>query len=336
MNDLRTLYPPALRLLAHYWLNEVQLADLVNLEKLPALGTTLPSTPDAAAGALDDLAIEYQRLFGFNLPPYESLYVDPAVMLDSPATARVRQLYLTAGWQSPGEARTAAPDHLGLELLALADLLENASPFAAQLWQTHLALWIPVYTLDLARQQPHPFYAVLGELTREIVLAELVSENLPPKDPFPDLPPPPTYRASLGEPIQEDMGEAAELPRQTEPESENLRKVLQRLLTPCRAGLYLTRQDIHNWSRQVNLPAGIGERSHTLSMLFKLAGQYDALSELLAEFKDLLQSTDEAYAALAQAYPAWEVYAQAWRQRLGQTQAFLTSASLELSKTSFT
>jgi len=73
----------ALRLLGHFWLEEIKADDAETIAALPELAQTLPHIDSAA---LTDLAAEYQRLFGFNLPPYESVFIDPSVMLMAPAT----------------------------------------------------------------------------------------------------------------------------------------------------------------------------------------------------------------------------------------------------------
>src|SRR5262245_57567155 len=83
----------ALRLLSHFWLEEVRPDDLATITALSPLAETLPN-PNPAT--LTDLAVEYQRLFGFNLPPYESVFIDPSMMLLAPATARVQTLYQQA------------------------------------------------------------------------------------------------------------------------------------------------------------------------------------------------------------------------------------------------
>ena len=72
---------PALRILSHFWLEELRIDDLSLLQSLPELAETLPQTGTAE---LTDLSVEYQRLFGFNLPPYESVFIDPSAMLMAP------------------------------------------------------------------------------------------------------------------------------------------------------------------------------------------------------------------------------------------------------------
>lgn len=291
--------PPALRLLARFWLEEVRPADAATISALPELAEALPATDAAALAAL---AVEYQRLFGFNLPPYESVFVDPSGMLTAPATARVEALYRQAGWLPP-RARVGAPDHLGLELLALADWLEagQAGP-AHRLHVSHLALWAPVFVLTLRRLSPPPFYAVLGELTAELLLAALPGGL--PGDPFPVLPHP------------------------GDEETCDLPGLVRRLLTPYYAGLYLAREDIARLSRSLDLPAAVGDRPHMLATLFRQAGEFDLLPALLDRLRRLLHETGAAYEAWATDYPAWSPYADAWRARLAGGRELLDILSL--------
>ena len=287
--------PPALRLLARFWLEEVRPADVATISALPDLAGALPVADTAA---LTGLAVEYQRLFGFNLPPYESAFVDPSGMLLAPATARVEALYRQAGWLPP-PARVGAPDHLGLELLALADWLAAGQPGPArQLHAGHLALWAPVFVLTLRRLSPPLFYAALGELTAELLLATL-----------PD-------GAACSFPVSpagEDDGDLAGLVRH--------------LLTPCQAGLYLAREDIARLSRGLDLPLAVGDRPRMLETLFRQAGEYDLLPALLDRLHHLLHEAGAAYEALATDYPAWTPCAAAWRARLAGTGEKLASGN---------
>ncbi|MDX1524045.1 MAG: molecular chaperone TorD family protein, partial [Anaerolineae bacterium] len=147
-------FAPALRVLGYFWLEEVRPDDAGTIALLPDLAGTLPNyEPDT----LDQLAVEYQRLFGFNLPPYESVFIDPSVMLMAPATQLVQQLYQAGGWVPPTDTRAGAPDHLGIELLALADWLDaGRTDLAEQLHLFHLAVWVPPFMLALTSLRPHP------------------------------------------------------------------------------------------------------------------------------------------------------------------------------------
>lgn len=318
---------PALRLLGGYWLEEIRPADLPTLAQLPGLAETLPG---AGPAALTELAVEYQRLFGFNLPPYESVFVDPSGMLNAPATALVQRSYVQAGWAPPSGARFGAPDHLGLELLALADSLQMPDPLAdLPLLTYHLALWAPVFNLTLERLDPHPFYARLGELTLALILEALPAEPLPlGTDPFPRLPPAPLYRGTYQAPTEQSTSQA-DAPQENTQQGESLRQVLSHLLTPRLAGLYFTRQDLVAAGIALQLPGGVGDRRHMLKTLLQLAAQYELLPGLFEHLARLCQSAASSYAELAQANPAWTVYEQAWQSRLDDTIQFLHQLDLE-------
>src|SRR5437868_4910333 len=107
-------------LLARLYLAEPDAAVLAYVRDLPGFAECLPP-PAAQAAWQEAQAAEYQRLFGMNVYPYESLFRDPDLMLNTAATARVRQLYVDLGFAMP-PVRTGAPDHLGLELRLLRDL----------------------------------------------------------------------------------------------------------------------------------------------------------------------------------------------------------------------
>ncbi|MBE7554869.1 MAG: molecular chaperone TorD family protein [Anaerolineales bacterium] len=327
----------ALRLLSHFWLEEVRPDDLATITALPELAETLPHV-DAAA--VTDLAVEYQRLFGFNLPPYESIFVDPAAMLLAPATARVQALYRQAGWTPPAHARVGAPDHVGLELLALAEMQaeakEELAGFAHRLHTMHLVLWVPALVLTLRRLAPHPFYAILGELTLDLLLTTLPSDSpIDHPDPFPVLPPPPVYKDRLNPdvPVFEENSDFSP-PASIELEMGlGLRELVKRLLTPREAGLFVTQADITRISRTLDLPTVRGERSSMLETLFRQAGEYELVPGLLDQLRQLLAESEAAYQNWAEEYPAWTAYSQAWCRRVVATRDLLT-VSEEMPRTS--
>lgn len=320
----------AYRLLGHFWLTELHPSDLEMLAALPELADTLTTSK---AAELDALAVEYQRLFGFNLPPYESVFTDPTAMLMAPATELVQKLYWQAAWQPPQGTRSGAPDHLGLELLALADWLETGqTELAAQLHQAHLALWAPAFVQTLHRLRPHPFYAALADLTVELILSTLPQTTVA-DDPFPELPPPPVFRDSGGPdtpaPVQAfcptDDGQCITAPP-TEADLR-LRDVIKKLLPPCDAGLFITREDIARMAQALRMPASMGDRYKMIETLFQQAGEFDLVPQLLAQFDQLFNRAASGYQAWADAYPDWAGYAAAWQRRTSATQTLLHDLS---------
>lgn len=306
----------AFNLLGQFWLREVQQTDLPILSSLPGLGETLDEANEAS---LLEMAAEYQRLFGFNLPPYESVFIDPSGMINAPATWRLQERYIAIGWQPPAAARAAAPDHLGLELLALADMLAaaNTQQNAIELWGQHLALWAPVYLLTLRCLNPFPFYKQLAELTLDLLLQELPTEAVwHDDDPFPALPPAPIYQATQAAfqtpPGTETPAEIAS----PAPAHKRLGRLVQHLLTPSEAGVYLTRQEIAILARSLELPTLMGERQLMLTGLFEQAGQYEQMQALVERLVVFLEGRAEAYRNLVTRYPLWYVYGQAWLKRV--------------------
>ena len=308
------LIPPAYRTLAHFWLEEVTAQEVSTLRALPELAQTLLALDEQH---LTDLAVEYQRLFGFNLPPYESIFIDPSVMLMTPATERVAQLYRRGEWQPPAGIRTGAPDHIGLELLALADWLDRKQVGPAhQLHTRHLALWGVPFVLTLRRLKPHPFYASLGDFTLDLLLTTLPETPLPtPDDLFPELPPPPIYRGTDETMLADDAADG-----KTRDGGSPFRRLTKQLLRPRETGLYLTRTDLARLGQTLDLPATVGDRYAMLDTLFHQAMQYDLLPELLDHLGRLFAEVDLAYRQLAADYPGWQPYAQAWCSRLAAAQ----------------
>jgi TorA maturation chaperone TorD len=316
--------PQALRLLGQFWLEEVKMEQIETIAALPELARALPSRDETA---LTDLAVEYQRLFSFNLPPYESIFIDPSAMLMAPAALRVQALYRQAGWQPPAGARVGAPDHLGLELLALADGMQFKPEFGRQLLSHHLALWGPPLILTLHRLKPQPFYAALAELTLELILALLPEPaQLSPDELFPALPPPPVYRGTGPLPAAVEAEETAETERgepvNSDEEAElSLRALIRRLLSPRETGLYFSREDLARIGYTLALPGVMGERHRMLDHLFHQAGQYELLPALFEQLDRHFEEARQAYAHLAAGYPHWQPYAEAWQARLAATQA---------------
>ncbi len=359
--------PTALRLLGYFWLTEIRVDDLKTIKALPDLAETLTQTDQKA---LTDLALEYQRLFGFNIPPYESVFIDPSAMLLAPATERLQNLYRQAHWSVPSNIRVGAPDHLGLELMALADCLAAENDLskravAKRLHGEHLALWVPPFILAFQRLSPAPFYQTLSHLTLDLLLTTLPNHAIPKHQGalerskarqvlFPALPPPPVFRGS--DDLQSDsavdiaqMGHtpqgaetAVQVESQDSPQWETrgaeldspfgLRQLIKRLLPPREAGLYLSRADLAQVSRALNLSVGMGDRYRMIETLFQEAGQYELMPQLLTEFERILTDTDQTYQHLAEEYPDWKPYALAWRERLTKTQTLFYNLAETLSR----
>jgi hypothetical protein len=102
-----------------------------------------------------------------------------------------------------------------------------------------------------------------------------------------------------------------------------LRDVVKRLLPPRDTGIFLTREDIARLGQSLSLPASMGDRFKMLETLFRQAGEFGLVPELLDRLRQLADQTGTGYQTLALEYPAWSVYAAAWRRRLVATRSTL-------------
>src|SRR5437588_9321323 len=118
-------------LLARLYLAEPDPGLARQLRGLPGFAELVPE--DARLEEwLEDEAAEYQWLFGMNVYPYESIFVDRELMLNTEAADRVVALYRECGFElgnsklktmplSEAKGQNSklkipgAPDHLGLE-----------------------------------------------------------------------------------------------------------------------------------------------------------------------------------------------------------------------------
>jgi TorA maturation chaperone TorD len=167
------------------------------IEALPALAGRLPPRPDP-----DELAAAHYRLFGLNVFPYESVFLDPSGLLGGRVSAQVAARYDADGYRP---AADVAPDHVGHQLgllahlaAAEADAWEDGRAQIAQEMQQrqqsflagHLARWLPPLLAALEAQDD-AFYRATAALTWELAgdhtREEPASWSLPPRRGSPDL-----------------------------------------------------------------------------------------------------------------------------------------------------
>jgi TorA maturation chaperone TorD len=299
-------------LLAQLYLRPPDAALLERLRDLPGFAEHVP----ADVADLEALQVEYEFIFGRNVYPYESLYVDRELMLNTAAAERAARLYEECGY-ADGVREAGAPDHLGLELALMAHLLsieiaaraEDAPEMLAWVHaqqraclHDHLAQWAPICLRAVERVATHPLYQASARITCELVLGDIAAAVGP-------------------EPRMIRLEPAAEQP--DEGEERGINRVVRQLITPDAVGVFLSRGDLSAIGRKLGLPTPIGERFLMLRGLFESAGQFELVAALLDALGDFFATEMQQIDALASSYPAWSGGANRWRERLLQGRALL-------------
>lgn len=289
-------------------------ATLPILQSIPELAGTLPEPFDA-----DEMAAEHQALFGFNVFPYESIFVDESGLLGGAATDAALESYRQAGF-SFGD-NSASADHIGHELGLLAhlsgaeaDALEDTLPLVAErmrglqrdFLQNHLLHWLPPFVLAVKGQE-RPFYTALVELTLGFVNNHY--EEVSPQ---------------RGKERKEKTSAPSASPRlNLNNDKTGLKDIAQFLTTPPHSGIFLSRDDVGRLARRMDLPRGFGDRAQMLTNLMRTAVQYDTLPALLQAIRQHAAAWDDAYAQTAAAYPTLAPFIAPWQTRLQATRQIL-------------
>ena len=160
---------------------------LVTAESLPVeIETGLERIVDGSEDDIETLRTAYTHLFrGISRddpdPPYESMYAGGGGFY-SETTTEIRQGYRWAGVDVDTTVRNEPPDHLGLELQFLGELVaadeqagEPDEPDIADaewwLLDEHLTEWLPGYYARIQREEPAEYYAGILDLALAVVKA---------------------------------------------------------------------------------------------------------------------------------------------------------------------
>ena len=305
-------------LIGNLYLQGVSPDLLPYVQAVPELASAL-TTPIE----LDEMAAEHYRLFGMNVFPYESIFLDSSGLVGGNVTDGVVWSYRRIGY---GEGTAVdTPDHIGHELLALAGLCRaealaeekgEASPGAQnRAWQReflqeHLLRWLAPFFL-VVREQNSPFFTAVADLTLELTAhhyAELVEGTATPSIAS-FLPSPP--------PLLDD-------------EKAGLREIARYLLTPAYSGLYISRGDIDRLARGQKLPRGFGDRQQMLLNLMRTAVQYDKLPALMVTLRRFTQEWERAYRQISLDNPELAPFTAVWKVRTTHTTQILTQIELTI------
>jgi TorA maturation chaperone TorD len=248
--------------------------------------------------SVDELAAEHQRVLGFEVFPYESVFLSEDGQLGGPVTEGVAEYYAAAGFGRSWS--DVEGDHLGVELLFMANLcarevrateldrsdLEGLHGLQRDFLEAHLLRWLPPMVAAL-RGLEAPFTQALVEMSLELAMDH--RQRLGPAARVDGLPATRDLESLLTEP------------------KTRLKDVARFLLSPASAGFFLCRHEISALSAQAGGPRGFGGRLELLeSTMFGAVdrGDWPAFVHGLGSFVDaqleVLAELDELGAPVAE------------------------------------
>lgn len=286
----------------------------VTADLLPVIG----AIPELAAHVLQpfdaaEAAAAHQGIFGFNVFPYQSVFLGEDGLLAGAESERVRAAHRAAGY-TPGAA-AGDPDHLAHELAllsflcgaeadahadGLAGMAGTARTRQAAFLADHLLWWLPLFAHAVARHGDG-FYAALAALTWDLAA-----------DHWQDV-------GGAADGARWAPDEAGDAPQ---PSADEARQITARLLLPVRSGLFLSREELAHCARQAGLPHGLGDRRQMLATLLDGATRFDHRAALTTALGEVVVAAQATWATPDFA-PAPDAIRRFWQARLARTAALI-------------
>ena len=301
-------------LLGRLFLEGVTAVTLSKIQLIPSLAKTIaPFNVDAAAAT-------HQTLFGFNIFPYESIFLDSSGLLGGAITDSVLFSYQEAGFAV--DADSTSPDHIGHELQLLAHLCgaeadaweDNLASTAEKMrhmqqdfLRNHLLCWLVPFVMAVQGQK-RPFYTALANLTLDFIHDHFQEIGLDEEIQF-QLPTPPSLLNN---------------------ENTGLKEIADYLTSPPNSGFFLSWEDVTQLARTQNIPRGFGDRTQMLTNLLRGAAQFDTLPALLNEMQTMTASWQDDYATCASTMPELAPFIAIWQERITQTRQILTQVEQQI------
>jgi TorA maturation chaperone TorD len=289
---------------------------LALMQGLPGIADVLPESVDVEAQAAD-----HYRLFGLEVFPFASAYLEADGRLGGATTDMVARLMLEAGLEALG---SESPDHISSELDALAHLcrIQAASaPGSAAAGQAvelqrrllvHLVWWLPVFC-HAVELEGNTMYGGAAAWIMDLVVDH--------------------HQVMPTEEIGDTDWTLPDSPNILQDESTGLRRLADFLSHPALSGIVLSRSRIESMARDLGVPRGFGDRALMLGNLMSAAGTYDRTHHLIDRLAAFAEEWRAYFAALEGPNRPMQIVAAAgvWRGRAEHTLAMLSEMSRALS-----
>lgn len=282
------------------------LAELVRrplrVDELIALSKSDKEIADILAGGnwtqvVDRIAAEHWRIFDFEAPPWERLYL-PNHHLPSPSSEYLHHKFC------PDSSLPA--DHLANQLMFVSHLFESpkdtVGALAGEFVQNHCCLWLP-FLEQVAVDCASPFYFRILAMTRTLLgeICAMASGRL--------------TRVSVPEDLQRTN--FMEKSKRGEIGFEELSAFL---LNPLASGVYLSLHRLGDLGNALAIGRGFGNREQTLKNLLESARSLDQVPQLLTALTKLIEGDLVFWKE-----ETWDWVREFWVGRLKETLIVLES-----------
>lgn len=229
----------------------------------------------------------FQSIFGFELYPHESIFLDNSGLVGGSSTDALISQYSAHRFNW-----VETPDHISNQLSFLAHIADDSQSYFLR---NHLLRWLPPLVVAL-NQVKNPFYALVADLTWLLVTEVANSHSI----------------------TLNDIVKSEALPN-LDNEETSLREIVDFLLLPSRCGIWLSGGLLGKLGRDLNLPRGFGGRKTTLMNLFRSATQYGQTNQLLQELHKTTTWWSNEYMKL----DPQQIITKSWRLQTQQTNQLL-------------
>ena len=228
---------------------------------------------------LDELAAAQHALLSFDVPPYAGFFLDPDGLVGGADATALVEAYRSRGFYA--SRQDASADHLGVTLGALAFLTRRGDREGVRmLLDDHVLRWFPAF-VAAATRNASGFWLQVVEL-----LSALVWD----------------HRDRLGPSSAEPLALPEATPLIADART-GLRDIARHLCTPLASGTCITRRDIRELGRSLDVPQGFGSRTNMLENVLRAAGEYDRFPEAVARLHELLERHAEELAVVRNGLP---------------------------------
>ena len=281
----------AYELFAELFTFGITTSNLSLVKLIPGLYSTIDESGISAQ--VDNWESDHYDIFGKNVFPYESIYLDVDMNLGGEKAERISDFYQQIGFDPPTSENA---DHIGIELSCLAflcrqeleqdrdteaNVTQSVHDFQRKLIKGHILQWLPMLQHALS-SQANVFYDSICDMTMGTIIdhyLDLTSSEV-------DI----TVNDS-------DMNILMLADKKT-----GLKDIVLHLLTPAYSGAFISQSEISRIAKELDLPRGFGNRVQTLMNLIRAAISFDRVPQLLDEIRSILNLWIDFYSDLSNQY----------------------------------